>query len=143
MGEERSHKLNCILLIDDDKATNFLNEMILEEVGCAEKVTAVESGQEALDYLCESVNGNYPQPDLIFLDINMPGMNGWEFMEKYELLPDNQKGQIVVVMLTTSLNPDDEVKAKSLGFVEGFEKKPLNYDMAKGIISKYFPDRFK
>lgn len=142
MGEVKTNKLNCILLIDDDKATNFLNEMILGEADCAEKVTSVESGQDALDYLSESVNGTYPQPDLIFLDINMPGMNGWEFMEKYNVLPEGQKGHIVVVMLTTSLNPDDEIKAKSLGHVEGFERKPLDYDMVHRVLSKYFPGRF-
>ena len=105
-------KINCILLIDDDKSTNFLHKIIIEETGVSEKVEAVQSGQEALDYLERKKEGVYPKPDLIFLDINMPGMNGWEFLEEYEKLDDNLKGEIMIMMLTTSINPDDEEKAK-------------------------------
>src|SRR5687767_1028183 len=99
-------KLNCILVIDDDEPTNFFTRMIIEQCDCTDHIKVVESAQEALEYLTRSVSGNdeqYPCPDLILLDINMPAMNGWEFLEEYKKLSNEKKGKIMIVMLTTSL----------------------------------------
>lgn len=133
-------KLNCILLIDDDKATNFLHEMVIKRTDCTEKVVAVESGQEALDYLQFKENGKNPQPDLIFLDINMPAMNGWEFLDKYNELDKREKGRVVLMMLTTSLNPDDLDKSRKISDVHGFMNKPLTQKMLNETLEKHFPD---
>ena len=107
------------MLIDDDEPTNFLSNMILEEAGCTEHIQVEDSGERAINYLVKSekltsTNKDYPWPDLIFLDINMPAMNGWEFLVKYNEWKKEHKGEIVIVMLTTSLDPNDEVKAKNL-----------------------------
>lgn len=134
-------QLNCILLIDDDEPTNFLNKMTLEQSGCVRHITVAQSGQEALDYLrgCgPGGNSLSPRPDLIFLDINMPAMNGWEFLERYRTLPPEQKADIVLIMLTTSLNPDDELRTRTIPEVAGFENKPLNQQRLKGLLEKYF-----
>ena len=134
-------KINCILLIDDDKSTNFLHKIIIEETGVSEKVEAVQTGQEALDYLERKKEGVYPRPDLIFLDINMPGMNGWEFLKEYEKLDDNLKGEIMIMMLTTSINPDDEEKAKKTKFINGFLNKPLTTEALEKIIDDHFQNK--
>lgn len=139
-------KLNCVLLIDDDEPTNFLSSMQIESADCAEHLQIVNSGQEALDYLTKS--GNFTAtcndflcaPDLILLDINMPAMNGWEFLEKYEKLEKENKGNVVMVMLTTSLNPDDEVKASGISCISGYETKPLTAKKLDGILKKCFAD---
>ena len=141
-------QLNCILLIDDDEPTNFLNKMTLEQAGCTRHIRVAQSGQEALDYLrgCGPDNGfpeggsseRSPRPDLIFLDINMPAMDGWEFLEKYKTLPAEQKADIVLIMLTTSLNPDDEVKTRTIPEVAGFENKPLSQHRLRALLEKYF-----
>jgi len=131
-------KLNCILLIDDDEPTNFLHELIIREMGCTENIVTVQSGKKALEYLKSQRNGKYPQPDLIFLDINMPAMNGWEFLEEYKKLHHSQKGKVVVVMLTTSLNPDDEERANSCEEIDDFKIKPLTQEMLAEIIDNYF-----
>jgi CheY-like chemotaxis protein len=128
-------KLRCILLIDDDEPTNFLHRLTLEQVDCTEFIQVVQSGQEALDFLKRS-----PHPDLIFLDVNMPAMDGWEFLDKYRQLPPEQKASIVMIMLTTSLNPDDEAKARSIPEVRGFENKPLRAARLRELLEDYFPD---
>lgn len=134
-------KLNCVLLIDDDEPTNFLNEMIISQLDCTERIVAVQSGLEALAYLTNDESGGCPQPDLILLDINMPGMNGWEFLEKYRVLDQSQRGTVVVVMLTTSLNPDDEAKAHGMEDIDTFMKKPLTKEMFSQLLKERFPNR--
>ena len=131
-------KLNCILLIDDDDSANFLSELVIRKTNCTEKVVAVQSGNAALEYLKSKENGVHPKPDLIFLDINMPGMNGWEFLEAYDELEFEQKGKIVVVMLTTSTNPDDIAKAKSIGGINDFSHKPMTTEMLNKVLLNYF-----
>ncbi len=131
-------KLNCILFIDDDEPTNFLNKITIEQSGYTDRVEIFQSGQEALDYL----SGPFPSPDLIFLDINMPCMDGWEFLERYKALHRADKAEIVLVMLTTSLNPDDEIKTRDMEEVAGFENKPLLESRLEGLMKKYFPQCF-
>ena len=127
-------QLDCILLIDDDEPTNYLNKMTLELMGCTRHVRVTQSGQAALDYLR---NGS-PRPDLIFLDINMPAMDGWEFMEEYKKLPKEQKADIVLIMLTTSLNPDDKLRTLEIPEIAGFENKPLKQDRLEKLLNQYF-----
>ena len=129
-----SIQLNCILLIDDDEPTNFLNKLTLEQAGCARQIHIAQSGQEALDYLQVTAL----RPDLIFLDINMPAMDGWEFLERYRSLPPARKADIVLIMLTTSLNPDDEQRTREYPEIAGFENKPLSEQRLKELLEKYF-----
>ncbi len=133
-------KLNCILLVDDDMPTNFINERVLRKIDCTEKIIAVQGGFEALDYLKSTDKEKCPQPDLIFLDINMPGMNGWEFLENYNSLAKDQKSKAIIVMLTTSLNPDERDKADQIPQISGFLNKPLFADGVKKIIQEKFPE---
>lgn len=129
-------KLNCILLVDDDDAVNFIHNRVIHKSGCCSNVAVSRNGQEALDFLTTKVDGKYPQPDLIFLDINMPVMNGWEFLKEYEKLEKDQKGREIIVMLTTSLNPDDKEKAKKIAHIDDFHSKPLSVDHLNRILEK-------
>jgi CheY-like chemotaxis protein len=138
-------KLNCVLLVDDDKGTNFINEMIIKKSGIAERIQTVLNGKEALDFITnkgkyESAGDVYPQPMLTLLDINMPVMDGWEFLEAYHALEEFQKGKIIIVMLTTSLNPDDKTRAEGISEVSDFKSKPLSREAFADIIKTHFPD---
>ena len=140
-------KLNCILLVDDDEPTNFINKIIIEQLACTERIEIAQTGKEALKYLTSSdfpghSDGIYPAPDLIFLDINMPSMNGWEFLDLYKRLKKDQRGRIVIVMLTTSLSPNDIQRANEIPDVTGFEHKPLKKENVMAVLQKHFPDYF-
>jgi CheY-like chemotaxis protein len=138
-------KLNCVLLVDDDRGTNFINQMIIKKSGIAHHVQTALNGKEALDFITNkgkyAAAGNvFPQPMLTLLDINMPVMDGWEFLEAYQALDENQKGKIIIVMLTTSLNPDDKNRADSISEVSDFKNKPLSREAFDDIIKTHFPD---
>lgn len=135
-------KLHTILLIDDDKATNFIHKFVLEKENCAENIVCIENGPEALTYLKTKIDGNFPHPELIFLDINMPGMNGWEFLEEYEKIDQTQKAKKIVVMLTTSTDPFDKKKAEDIKHISAFQSKPLTAEKIHEILLTNFPNIF-
>ncbi len=126
-------KLNCVLLIDDNENDNYYHMIVLKEADIAHHIHVAESGSEALDYL----NRENQTTELIFLDINMPTMSGWEFLEKYTKLSPNKKAQTVIIMLTTSLNPADRKKAQEAS-VNGFELKPLTTEIIQRILKEHF-----
>ena len=127
-------KLKSILLIDDDEPTGFLYKMIVGAADCTENVCVLQNGQDALDYINNAI------PDLIFLDINMPRMNGWEFMEKFNNIENTLLKIPVIIMISTTLNPDDEVKALGTKNISGFMRKPLTVKALNEAINKYFSD---
>jgi CheY-like chemotaxis protein len=138
-------KLNCILLVDDNDSDNFIHKRIIEKSGIANHIEIAMNGKEALDFLVSQGKTGLPegqnkQPDLIFLDINMPVMDGWEFLEEYHQLDDSQKGRVIFIMLTTSLNPADKTRAESMIDSGCFQFKPLTTEMINEIMLKNFPD---
>jgi CheY-like chemotaxis protein len=133
-------KLKRVLLIDDDPLTNMLNTRIIKKLGASEETVAYTSAKDALDYLQQELpDGEYPTPDLICLDINMPGMNGWEFLDAYLKLDKKHHAAHILMMLTSSANPDDLEKAKTYQIINGFLTKPLTDSMFMEILFKYFP----
>jgi CheY-like chemotaxis protein len=136
-------KLKSILLVDDDIATNYLHRMVIESYGFTEHIAEVHDGQEAMEYLTKKIDGEYPRPEIIFLDINMPRMDGWEFLEAYENIDPECKAGAVIAMLTTSLNPDDRSKASDYDCVKNFENKPLDHDKLSKLLADVFPECVK
>jgi CheY-like chemotaxis protein len=127
-------KLDFILLIDDDDEDNYFHQLVIEESSSVNSIKIIESGFEALAYIKNAGK----RPDLIFLDANMPKMNGWEFVEKYKKLDIEQKSEAIIIMLTTSLNPADKERAKNIPEIKGFETKPLTAEAFDKILWQYF-----
>ena len=130
-------KLECILLVDDSHEDNRYHQIIIQEMDIVNRIDFAFNGQEALAYLKKE---NQTPPELIFLDINMPRMNGWEFLEEYKSLDPMQKAKVVIMILTTSANPDDIKKAKEIEDVTGFETKPLTREIMTEILNQHFQD---
>jgi CheY-like chemotaxis protein len=126
-------KLNCVLLIDDDEDDNFFHHKVVKEAGITEHIKIVENGFEAIEFLRQQKQ----VPELIFLDINMPKMNGWEFLEKLNSLSHLDRSG-TIIMLTTSLNPADKEKSESIPQISDFKSKPLTAKMLSEILANHF-----
>lgn len=135
--EER--KLKCIMLVDDDEYTNKIHKMVIEGIGISSNIAVAESADEALELLdCPKVD-ECKAPDLILLDLNMPGMNGWDFLDNYKEKKKDCSGKTTIIILTNSTNPYDKLKAESYQNVAGFRSKPLTDLMIHEIMDHYFP----
>jgi CheY-like chemotaxis protein len=130
-------KLNRILLIDDDSITNFLHQSLLETAEIADDILIAETVPEAVKALTE-IKSDTAFPQLIFVDLNMPGLSGWDFIKEYSQLKIDRNLKSVVVVLTTSLNPDDKKRAENLSAVTEFRRKPLTLGMVDEITNQYF-----
>lgn len=130
-------KLPCVLLVDDDQTTNYLNQLLLKRLQVTDKILVAHNGREALDALAEHCHEEDTCPALILLDVNMPVMNGFEFLQAYAQLPAAQRRATVVVMLTTSLHPQDVERARRME-VADFLSKPLSNQHLTDILQKHF-----
>lgn len=126
------------MLVDDNQDDNFFHEREIKKSGLVNSIITKNTGIEAINYLRKEETDADIRPELIFLDINMPGMNGWEFLEQYDQLENELKKHVIIIMLTTSDNPSDKTKASKWGFVSDYITKPLTKEMIGEIIAKYF-----
>lgn len=130
-------QLKRILLVDDSEATNAMNVYLFNRLNAAEQIDVAVNGAEAIDYLtAQDANGEYPRPELIVLDLNMPVMNGLEFLEAYRELEEDIKGGVIIIMLTTSMLESDQKSARGFQSVVGYQSKPLTLDKAQEMWSK-------
>ena len=128
-------KAEYILLIDDDEASNYFHKMVITKADCAKECVVAESGLEALELL--QAQNTLHKPDLVFLDINMPKMNGWEFL--IELKKTSPlSNSVILIMLTTSINPDDRKKVENIDEISGYEEKPLTIEKIQAIMRRHF-----
>jgi len=126
-----------ILLIDDDKIFNFLSEKTISSLGFTNEIHFATNGQHALELLELCKTGEIQKPDIIFLDLNMPIMNGYEFFEAFLAMDLPDKHLITLVILTSSADPEDLKRAKDLG-IKYYFNKPLTPDEIKRLIVQEF-----
>jgi len=121
-----------LVFVDDDKMTNIFHEIVVKDSEVTEKALFFSSPVDALDHFrALSQSGSPAYPDALFLDINMPQLTGWEFLEEYKKL-DTERCP-VIIMLTTSLLPGDKKRAKDEALVYKMISKPLNKDFLRDL----------
>lgn len=128
-----------IMIVDDDEISNFIYRKVIDGTGFSKSISDFQQARMALDYLAENIKDESALPDLIFLDINMPIINGWEFLDEYNrsIQPHLSKN-IVICMLSSSVYKEDIEKAKGYSHVNEYISKPLTRENLKEIAQKYF-----
>jgi CheY-like chemotaxis protein len=124
--------IDSVFLIDDDPITNLINTKIILR-NLSTEIKTFLNAEMALAALKQlSAGDNYPH--IIFLDINMPIMDGWDFLDEYEKLPAQQLQNCRLYLLSSSINKSDKDKAKSFPSVKDFITKPLTPDMLTSLL---------
>ena len=123
-----------VLLVDDDPTTNFLHRRAIRMVVDTMPVREALNGQEALDLLRAGIARGEAPPEIIFLDISMPHLDGWGFLEGYRELPPDWRSGSRIFMLTTSLNPDDHERARGYDDVIDVLDKILTRDRFEQLL---------
>lgn len=124
-----------VMLIDDSEADLLFTRIMLERCGVGFEVLSFESALDALRQLEQQ----WDAVDLILLDINMPRMNGWEFLEAYARLARDRRAHPTLVMLTSSPDPADRDRALACPVVSGYVEKPLDLAQAAGLARYLAP----
>ena len=128
--------MNRILLIDDDPMSNMINEKIIQQSKLTLKVDSYSDANAALKYLRKLAKINPAKfPTIIFLDINMPEVDGWEFLEELVKLPESIFSELKIFMLTSSIDHEDIEKSKLYKIVQGFISKPLTVDKIDALFT--------
>lgn len=131
-------QIDHVLLVDDDFDDNYIHKMVISSTGLVKEVALARDGSEALQVLEELWQKPYQpkRPNIIFLDINMPKMNGWEVLNALSEMGEAAH-RSMVVMLSTSQNPADLQKAEAYPFVHGYLHKPLTEEALAEVVQAY------
>ena len=131
-----SNRAVNILLVDDDEINNFISIKLIRKALFNAEITACLNGKFAIDQLVEMQRkGADKLPDYILLDINMPIMNGWEFLDEYKRLNIDPLGKTKIYIISSSVFSNDINKARSYPLVKSFISKPLSVDKIKEMFS--------
>lgn len=131
--------LRHIVLVDDNETTSFLNNRLLGRLGVAEQVSTFQEAEKAYEFLWgqQTEAASADAPDLVFVDLKMPGMNGFEFLQRYNSLPPEVQDRTVMAVLTTSMHSADTARVGQYPNVE-YLAKPLTEEKLRKLISKRF-----
>ena len=134
-----SANLNHIVLVDDNETTSFLNNRLLGRLAVADHVSTFSRADEAFEKLWGDANGatDSPAPDLVFVDLKMPGISGFEFLELYNALPQPVQDKTVMAVLTTSMHGADTARVAKYPNVE-YLTKPLTVEKMRKLLEKRF-----
>jgi len=131
------NKKLLIAIVDDDLIFQFIAERLIESINSEHQTIIFSDGKEAIDFIDSNRNEIDTLPDIIFLDINMPVMNGWQFLNKYIEIKSKIEKEITIYIVSSSKNPDDFIKAESINEVTDYIVKPINREKYTSILNSF------
>ncbi len=130
--------LETILCVDDDPITLMLCKMVITKALFSKEIVTAKNGEEALNYFdtLKKSNSNNSKPQLIFLDLNMPVMGGWEFLDSFNTTEYSDYHNTKIIILSSTIDPEDLEKSKKYPMVIDFLSKPISKEMLEYLKDK-------
>ena len=128
----------CVMLVDDDEISNYISERIIKNLGIAKFLHISANGKQALNFIkeeCLGQNSSAECPEFILLDINMPVMDGFQFLEEFYKLGFKGMDEVKIVILTSSNSPKDVAFADKYN-ISGYINKPLSKEKLEDVLAK-------
>lgn len=126
--------IKLVMLVDDSSLDNMIHARVIKKSGLVEDIIVFEYAEDALAHLKSADHG----VDVILLDVNMPRMDGYEFLAEYERLADVQQAKTIIIMLSTSTRDEEADRAKQCPYVIDYHSKPLDVATVETIAEKFF-----
>ena len=128
--------IKTLAIVDDDAIFVFLTKMAIEQTHLVDQSKVFGNGLDAINYLKENRDNDDMLPEVILLDLSMPVMDGWQFLDEYVLLKPKIRKSTAIDIVTSSISPEDVSKAKSNSAVSDFIVKPITKEKFKEIVEK-------
>jgi len=126
--------INILALVDDDDTYVFITKKIIEKTKHVKEVKVFNNGLDAIIYLKQNIKSSYKLPEIIFLDLSMPIMDGWQFLDEFVTIESHNAKKIVIYICSSSISPHDISRAKGISAVSDFIIKPVTKDKFNEII---------
>lgn len=127
--------LNKVLCVDDDDVALFISKVLIQNASFAAEIETASTGSKALDYF-ETLNEGDNAPEVIFLDLNMPEMDGWQFLTEFQKKYGNKYSNIYIVILSSTIDDNDRLRADKHKLVDRFICKPLTHETLGEIYNE-------
>lgn len=127
-------KIETFCIVDDDDIYQFTTSLLLKKTDLVNKIIVFSNGLKAMNFLKDEMGNKENIPDVLFLDINMPVMDGWEFLEEYLLIKPMMPKTVVIYMVSSSVDEKDVLKAKSISALSGYMVKPISSQNIMEVI---------
>lgn len=129
-------KVERTCIIDDDPIHLYGMKLLMKKLDFTEEVMVFHDGQAAIDALLDLLNSGEVLPNVIFLDLNMPVKDGWGFLDDFVKIPYNNRQQVTIYVVSSSINPYDRQRAEQYEMVSNYIVKPIDGDQLRNILKE-------